>query len=139
MVEAFKKDECIVDGVSYNKPGECGQAKQALRDEQQANMVGGKRRRRKSLRNKRKSRKTRKQRGGRRMKKTRRLRNTRKQRKSRRRSLRRNNRRRQHGGSGGKKESVSHQAIANTTGDSKGADTAKSLEDLSAQVKYNNA
>ena len=41
MVQAFKKDECIVGGVSYNKPGECGQAQQTLRDQQQLNMRGG--------------------------------------------------------------------------------------------------
>ena len=45
MVQAFKKDECIVDGVSYNKPGECGQAQQALRDQQQVVMKGGDRER----------------------------------------------------------------------------------------------
>lgn len=48
MVQAFKKDECIVDGVSYNKPGECGQAQQALRDQQQVVMKGGDRRKKPS-------------------------------------------------------------------------------------------
>ena len=143
MVQEFKKEECIVNGISYNKPGECGSAQQNLRNEQQALMIGGKRRSMKNRRNRNRNRnrksnkrhnkrKTNKrQRGGRRNRKTRRLRN-RKNRKNRR------SQRRQRGGSGNK-ESVSYAAIKDGAGDKKGAETALQMENLSAQVKYNNS
>ncbi len=139
MVEEFKKEECIVNGISYNKPGECGTAQQNLRNEQQTAMRGGKRRSMKNRRNRNKrsnkrrnKRKTNKrQRGGRRNRRTRRLRN-RKNRKNRRSC------KKQRGGSGNK-ESVSYAAIKDGAGDKKGAETALKMENLSEQVKYNNS